>query len=249
MKHKVNPLRHKFEFKTDDDLYINIESERLNIRSIKAEDEKDCIKLMGDPIVMEKFGTGIPYDEKKVKDRLEVWKKRWIDHDPFGTYAVLEKNSKEFIGIIAMGHSKPGESEPSYIFHQKFWGKGYGSETVDAVIQSLIPRLMLRSYKLEHKSLNKLVATARLDNPASQKMLIGVGFKVEEKVHKYGAWRCSYALFAKSLRNEYQNFFTLRDLKMNQQRIFQSRNEDVDITVEEMANSSFGQQSYTARRQ
>lgn len=242
MKHKVNPIQHSIEFKTDDTLHISIETERLIIRSIITEDEKDCVKLLGDPIVMKKFATGVPYEEKTVKARLEIWKNRWKDHDPFSVYAILEKNSKEFIGMIAIGHSKPSESEASYAMHHEFWGKGYGSETADAVFQSLIPRLMLRGYKLEHKPLKKLIATARLDNLASQKMLTGVGFKEEEKVHQYGAWRYSFGLFAKLLRNEYQNFFTSRDLKLNQQKYFQTINEDVDITAEEMLNSSFGSQ-------
>jgi len=245
MKHKVNPLRHIVEFKTSDTLHINVETERLVVRSILSEDEKACITLLGDPIVMQKFATGVPYDEKTVKDCFKIWKKRWEDHDPYSVYAISLKKSKEFVGIIALGRSAPGESEVSYAIHHKFWGERLGSETV-AVLQSLIPKLMLRGYTLEYKSLKKLVATARLDNPASKRMLTGIGFKEEEKIIKYGADRYSFGLFAKVLSNEYQNFFTRRDLELQKAKDARVKNKGVEVTEEEMATSSFGQQSYTA---
>lgn len=240
MKHKLNPLAHTIEFQTDTPLQITLETERLTIRSITHHDEEPCIELLADPIVMEKFATGIPYEAQKTKERLNAWTSRWKNHDPFGVYAIVEKKQGEFMGIIAIGHSSPGESEVSYLIHHRFWGKGYGSEAVDAVFQSLIPRLMLRGYHLECAPLKKLVATARLDNPASQHMLIGVGFKEEETVYKFGSWRQSYSVFAKQLKNEYHHFFQNKD-KLNWKCAHSlSVDEDVDITVAEMAASSFG---------
>jgi ribosomal-protein-alanine N-acetyltransferase len=240
-KHKVNPLRHDIEFRTEDILHITLETERLSINSITHEDEKNCIELLADPVVMEKFATGVTYEGKETKELLTKWATRWKRHDPFSVYTLVEKKSGEFIGIIAISHSSPGESDISYAIHHKFWGQGYGSETADAVFQSLIPRLMLRGYKLEHVPLRKLVATARLDNPASQQILKGVGFKEEEKVHRFGAWRQSYGIFAKQVRNEYHHFFDKKD-RLDQRKAYLSSVDDgVDVTVAEMAASSFGQ--------
>ena len=100
---------------------------------------------------------------------------------------------------------------------------------------------MLRDYKLERVPLKKLVATARLDNPASQKMLTGVGFKEEEeKVHKFGAWRQSYSVFSKQLRNKYHHFFDEKDRRAQREAYFRSVDEYVDVTATEMSASSFG---------
>lgn len=239
-KHKTNPLHHNIEFKMREILHVTVETERLLVQSITNENEKDCIDLLADPVAMSKFATGVPLEEHKTKERLDTWIKRWQHHDPFSVYTIAEKKSGEFIGIIAIGHSAPGESEVSYVTHSKFWGKGYGSEAADALFQSLIPRLMLRGFKIEHAPLKKLVATARLDNPASQKILIGVGFKEEEKIHKFGAWRQSYGVSAKQLRNEYHHFFDNKDRCAQRKSYLHSVDEGVDITVAEMAASSFG---------
>jgi ribosomal-protein-alanine N-acetyltransferase len=248
MKHKINPLRHHIQFYTKDNLHIQIKTERLVIRSTMQEDEENFAAMTADPIVMEKFGTGVSWEEKNVKDRMSIWLKRWKDHDPYSAYSILDKKSGEFIGIITIGHSSPGESEPSYIINRRFWGKGFGSEAADAVFQSLIPRLMMRNYDLENKPLKKLVATARLDNPASQQMLKGVGFKEEDKIRKFGNWRFLFGMFAKQLRNEHQNFFIKRDQKLNQQEQARLRNTGVGVTLEDMAASDFGQQSHTAKK-
>lgn len=248
MHHKINPLQHQVRFKTQDDLFIEIETERLKIRSVQPQDEKACIQLFGDPKVMEKFATGVPYEEQKTRERMTVWRERWKNHDPFSVYAILDKKTDEFMGIFALGHSEPGETEASYLFHHRFWGKGYGSEAGDAVIQSLIPRLMLRGYSLEHAPLKKCVATARLDNPASQQILKNTGFKETAKVEKYGAWRYSYLLFAKQVKNDYEHFFTNRDRLFHQKQQAEIRNCGVDVTVEEMMNSAFGRGSFTARK-
>jgi RimJ/RimL family protein N-acetyltransferase len=243
MRHKVNPLRHIINFNTDTNLHITMETERLMMRSVTRDDEADCIALLGDDIVMNKFATGVPYDIEKVKARIVLWVGRWENHNPFSIYVIQEKLSGEFMGIMAIQPEGPGESEASYAIHHRFWGKGYGSEAANAIFQSLIPRLMLRGYKIEHKSLKKLVATARLDNEASLKMLRGVGFKEEEKIEKYGAWRFSFGLFAKQLRNEYQNFFIRNSQRQHQQELARIKNRGVDVTDEEMADSAFGQQA------
>lgn len=240
-KHKVNPLRHNIEFHVDEALHITLASERLLIQSVMDSHTTDCVALFGDARVMEKFATGQPYDEEKTCQRLKLWTARWKNHDPYSAYAITDKNSGDFIGIIVMGHSERGQSETSYLIHQKFWGQGYGSEATDAVFQSLVPRLMLRGYTLEHVPLKKVVATARIDNPASQKMLIGAGFKEEgEIINKYGALRQSYGVFAKQLRNDYHHFFINHERRAQRQSYLNSIDEEADVTVAEMAASTFG---------
>lgn len=239
-KHKVNPLRHEIKFTTVDSLHITVETERLFIQSITDENEKDCIALFADPVVMSKYETGFPVEEQKTKERLNRWKNRWKNHDPYSVYAIAEKNSGEFIGIIGIGHVSPGKSETYYAIHSRFWGKGYGNEAVDAVIQSLIPRLMLRDYKLEHVPLKKVVATVCLDNLVSQKMLLGLGFQEEGEVHLYGARRKTYGFSTIKMRNNYQNFFANNVRRAQREAYLSSIDEDVDVTAAEMAASSFG---------
>ncbi len=243
MRHRINPSKHHILFDTKNELNIEIETDRLKICSIQAKDEKDCIQLFGDAKVMEKFGVGVPYEDQKTRERLATWLQRWKNHDPFGIYAFFDKKANEFVGIIGIGHSAPGESEVIYLIHHRFWGMGYGSEAGDAIFQTLIPNLMRRGYELEYAALKKLVATARLDNPASQNILKSVGFKEEAKIEKFGALRFEYSLFAKQLKNEYEHFYLRLDRNLHKKQQAKIRNTDVDVSDEEMANSAFGRRA------
>lgn len=241
MKHRLNILKYHIHFHKEDKLHIVLETPRLEIRSILAEDKNDYIAMTSDPIVMQKFASGKPWDEKAVEARMKTWLNRWEDYDPYSTYTIFDKKTKKFIGMFGLGHSQPGESEIIYILNHDSWGKGYGRETINAIFHLLVPRLMLRNTALENAPLKKVVATARLDNMASQQMLRGVGFKAEEQTFKFEAWRHSFGLFAKKSRNEYQQFFTSLDRKNHHKEQAKMKNLDVDISDIEMAMSSFGQ--------
>lgn len=105
---------------------------------------------------------------------------------------------------------------------------------------------MLCGYTVEYAPLKKLVATARLDNIASQKILQNMDFKEKEQLEKYGALRSHFEVSAKQIRNNYHRFFHQRD--MNENRKAQSKFIDngVDVTIDEMTRSAFGRQSHTA---
>lgn len=247
MTKKRKPLPVKFEIE-DSGLHISMETKRMIIRSLRAEDEKDLIEILNDPVVMARYDTGAPPDKETLESYLQTCRDCTKKHDPFHAYALLEKNSKEFLGFIVIWHSeKPGESEVAYAICRKFQGKGYVREALDKVLHSLVPNLMLLGYKLEHKSLKKLVATVRLDNPVSKQILFDFGFQEEGTIVRYGAECDFFSLSAKSLRNEYQNFFTRRDAKLGRKIYSKMIDEDVDITAKAMAESTFGQQSWFNR--
>jgi hypothetical protein len=114
---------------------------------------------------------------------------------------------------------------------------------MNAIFQSLVPRLSLRNYKIGERIVNKFMATARTDNPASQKMLIAVGFQAGNIIEKYGAMRVFYEMDIKPLKYAHQHFFTLYDQQLRRQQYFQHIDDGADITAEEMACSSFGRRS------
>ncbi|MDP1603791.1 MAG: GNAT family N-acetyltransferase [Legionella sp.] len=236
-----NPLHHDISIKENDEgLQIIIQTERLIIRSIELKDEKACFDLFGDPDVMKKYADGLPYTEEKKKSRFEMWTKRWKEHDPYSAYMVFEKESGHSVGIIGIGHAARGESELFYATFPDCWGKGYGTVMVRAVVQSLVPRLMMRGYKPGHGSLKKLEADVDMDNPASHRILLKVGFQQTGLVNRFGAWRQSYSVFSKQLINEYHHFFDNKDRAASKEAYLRSVDEGVDVTVAEMAASSFG---------
>lgn len=241
MPHKFNPLLHAIKITTKaEGLNINVETSNLIIRSLHAGDEEDCFTLFRNPVVMQRYANGEPYDEKKIQDKFKGWTNRWINHDPFSVYSVIEKNSDEFIGVIGIGHASPGKSDTFYAMLPQHWGKKYGNEMVSALIQSLIPRLMFRGYLCEHRPLRGLEADTHLGNIASQRILKNVGFKDKGRIDKFDMSRVFLEVRAEKLKSDYHRFFAKRDRKKHLREERRHLNDEVDITVEEMAKSVFG---------
>ena len=212
MKRSTTPLDHTITIQSNlDALHILIETGRLYIRSLEEHDEKNCFSLFSDPVVMAKYADGNPYTEEKKKERFERWVKRWKNHDPFSAYAVLDKEFGNFVGIIGIGQVTRGEADLFYAMNHSYWGKGYGREMVEAVTQSLIPKLMLRGYTCMYTSLKKIEADVAEDNIASLKILKAVGFKEKGSVYRFNSDRVFFQLEANTLKSRYNSFFTNRN--------------------------------------
>jgi RimJ/RimL family protein N-acetyltransferase len=99
------------------------------------------------------------------------------------------------LGHVILGHGDaPGESEIAYLFLQLHWRKGYGSETVATIVQEYAPATVREGYTIEGKPLERIVATARYDNPASNRILEKVGMHLDASEEKYGALRHKYSI-------------------------------------------------------
>jgi len=238
---KFNPLNYEIKFTTQPSLYIEMKTVRLIIRSITDREEKIYIQLLGDPKVMKKYAEGNPYEEEKARELLKTWVDRWDSNNPYSGYAIFRMDSYDFVGTISIRNSAPDECRVAYILRQKYWGQGYGTEAAHAIVDMLIPRLMLRNYQPSYRSLKKIMATALPDNPASEKILIGSGFEKIGKAYEYGAVRNIFCLFARTKKNNYHHFFHRMDCKLNNKEHASIKNKGVDITDEKMANSEFGQ--------
>lgn len=241
MKLKANPLLHAISLKSNDaGLIITIQTTHLMIRSLGQEDIDACFSLFRNPIVMETYANGEPYESEKIKHKFDQWTTRWMNHDPFSAYAVIEKQSNSFIGIIGIGHASRGKSDLFYAIQPDFWGKGYGKEMVSAMMQSLIPRLMFHGYGCANGPLLTIEADTRLDNFASQKILQSVGFKEKRRIDKFNMKRSFFEVSAMQLKRDYHQFYAHRD----KLRFFKEQrkqiDDDVDITAKEMARSPFG---------
>ncbi len=145
---------------------------------------------------MGKFATGQTKTREEMRTRInDVWVKRWREHDPYTGLAVFRNDTDDFLGHVVLGHGDaPGESELAYLFNRPHWGKGYGSEAVTAVVKEYAPATVKEGYLLDGKPLERIVATARLDNPASGRILEKVGMQFVRAEEKYGAMRHHYSL-------------------------------------------------------
>ncbi|WP_078544504.1 GNAT family N-acetyltransferase [Litchfieldia alkalitelluris] len=101
-------------------------------------------------------------------------------------WAVNEKAMKEFIGLVSLNPHHNGESvEISYQFLPKWWGKGYGKEVVNKIIE----------FAFEKLNLSELVAETQAANVASRKLLESVGMKPHQTVKRFGAEQVIYIIY------------------------------------------------------
>ncbi len=175
-----------------------IETNRLCLKSIKSSEKyyDYYASLFGDQDVMSMYATGETKTREDMKTRIDnLWAKRWKEGDPYSGFAVFKKDTKEFIGHVAIGHGNaPGEAAIGYLFMKNYWRQGYGSEAVNAVVKDYAPEVVKRGYSVEGAPLNKIVATTKPDNIASGKILQKVGMHLVGQAEEYGSMRDCYSI-------------------------------------------------------
>ncbi len=185
-------------------LTVTIDTERLHIRSVEAKEEDyTCFAaLFGDKEVMCKFATGATRTKEEITDRIkDPWVKRWNGNDPYSALAVFKQDSDDFVGTVVLSHDKPGVSELAYLVMQACWNRGFGKEAVTPIVREYAPATVEEGYLLDGKPLQKVIATARPDNPYSCKILAGLGMQFTGEEEKYGALRHRYAIELKDIGN------------------------------------------------
>ncbi len=150
----------------------NLETKRLLLRKFKIEDaplvyENWC----NDPDVA-KYVTWQPHKSvEETKELLEEWIKSYESNKTYKWVAQL-KDTSEIIGSIDVVSKKTldhGACEIGYCYGKKYWGKGYASECLDAVIKYLFDECDAYVISAKHCSLN----------PASGKVMQKCGLKYE----------------------------------------------------------------------
>ncbi|MCQ2001038.1 GNAT family N-acetyltransferase [Arthrobacter zhaoxinii] len=141
------------------------ETDRLEARHFADEDLEDFAALCADPAVMRFVGDGTTLDRSEVAGWIQVCKEKYVKRG-YGTSAVFERDSGEFVGYCGVIRA-PGQDfdELIYVFHQRFWGKGYATE---------IGRAML-AYVFEVSRLEFVAATIDAGNEESKRVARKIG--------------------------------------------------------------------------
>ena len=166
---------------------IFVETERLLLREIIPEDINGMFELDSNPAVQTYLGNKPISTKKQAQDIINHIRKQYKENG-IGRWAVVEKESGEFIGwsgfkYITKDQPINGHADfydLGYRFIERFWGKGYATESA---IGSL-------KYGFEELKLDKIYAFADADNLVSQKILTKLGmqetntFLYDGKLHK-----------------------------------------------------------------
>ncbi len=151
--------------------FPTISTERLILSRPTLEDMDDFVLQINSTEDFSKNLFNIPFPY--LKENFEQWLPICDEGIEKGTsyrFAIREKEAGKLIGLIGLHIDKTHhKAELGYWLGKDFWGKGYLTETVKAVLK----------FGFEELNLNKIYATHFLYNPASEKVMKKAGMQFE----------------------------------------------------------------------
>ena len=155
---------------------VQLETERLFLRTYRLSDFEDHFKLCADPDVMRFLIGGKPLS------RFEAWRHMalLVGHWHllgFGHWAVEEKATGEFVGRIGLLNPEgwPG-FEIGWTLGRQFWGKGYATEGARRAL----------SYAFNELDKAHVISLIHPDNKGSIRVAERLGEKPEGKTELLG---------------------------------------------------------------
>jgi [ribosomal protein S5]-alanine N-acetyltransferase len=150
-----------------------LSSPRLKLRHLSIQDAAFILELLNEKPYLENIG------DRGVRNLADAG--AHILDGPlasyrkfgFGLYAVERKEPTEPIGICGLlKREYLNDVDLGFAFLQKFWGQGYALESAEAVMH----------YARVTLGLQRILATTKPHNRASEKLLTKLGFRFEKMI-------------------------------------------------------------------
>ncbi len=152
---------------------ILLETDRLILRKLCADDAEFVLELLNEPSFLRYIG------DKGVRNLGDA--RRYILNGPvdsyakngFGLYLVELKENRLPIGISGLvKRDTLPDADIGFAFLPAYWSKGYAVESAAAVM----------NYARETLKLDRILAITSLDNDASAKLLGKIGLRFERMI-------------------------------------------------------------------
>lgn len=171
---------------------MKIETNRTHLRLFTPDDLNDLAIIFQKPQVMKYLGlNGEPMSKAETEtamlSMIAHWKRR-----NFGRWAVISKESGKLIGCAGL-RSYEDIAELVYLIDEPFWGRGLATEIALASLD-----FGFKIHKFE-----RIIAFARPDNQASQKVMEKIGMRLIEKSNIFEVFVVQYEITC-------QEFFSAR---------------------------------------
>ena len=141
-----------------------LETERLYLRRMIVEDAENAYLLNLDPEVIQYTGDDSFKSIEVAREFLANY--RHYDQYDFGRWAVVAKDSDEFLGWCGLKYTPElSEYDIGFRFFKKHWNKGYASEAAIACL----------NLGFEKYNLKTIVGRARKENIGSIRVLEKIG--------------------------------------------------------------------------
>lgn len=154
-----------------------IETQRLILRRFKRVDTESVFKTwLSDPAVQNNYGEKACNTIVEAQQIIDTWVSQYPNNE-FYRWAIILKGANKNIGQIAfyLVDSKNQRADAEYCIGQSYWGNGYATEALNALIE----------YAFRYIRLNRVQAFHRSKNAASGKVLEKAGMKYEGTLKQY----------------------------------------------------------------
>lgn len=165
-----------------------IESERLLLRPSNKSDAPQLSKWLADPYIL---GTLSSAQRLATPDGLNQWIQRQLKNQSKLFYSIIERENNKLIGVAdAIDRGNKVGEVLIIIGDAGYRSQGYGTEALKLLMQA----------SWHKKRFDSLIAKIKVDNTASEKMVIKAGFTIvcietnsyNVKVKKFVATRNNY---------------------------------------------------------
>ena len=161
-----------------------IETERLRLRPMRADDWPGLLTVFADRNVMTAFHAD-PFDETQLRS----WIERNLGHQRFhgyGLYTLILRSTGEIIGDCGLEHMTDHrhEAELGYDLRSDMWGQGLATEAATAV----------RDHALAYLGITRLISLVRAGNLRSRRVAEKVGMALDSTVDRDGVPYWVYVL-------------------------------------------------------
>jgi ribosomal-protein-alanine N-acetyltransferase len=176
-----------------------IESERLILRQVTLEDAPDFFACQSDPDVFRYAGRSEETFLESAQHMLNILFKRHQEQTML-SWAIVLKENLRFVGRFQIEEwsDENHRAAVGYLLGKQYWGKGYATEVLLAVI----------AYLFEQTTVNRIDTFAWSENIASTRVMEKAGMRFEglarQKRFAKGAFRDlkSYAILREDFFNE-----------------------------------------------
>jgi ribosomal-protein-alanine N-acetyltransferase len=180
----------------DFEAFPRLETPRLALRAMRADDAPALLACLGDPEVVRYLDMEPLADLAQARRMVERWEARFASKERF-RWAIAPREGDALIGTggFVRWSREWAVAELGYDLARAYWGRGLMAEALGAML----------GFGFARMGLHRVEAEVMPENRASARLLERLGFRCEGTLRGRGFWKGSHhnlALFA-LLRDEW----------------------------------------------
>ena len=150
-----------------------LETERLILREIHLDDVETIFNCWMQDENVSRYMWWKASDDIAEAQKFVEFELQQLENAKWKRWIIVLKETKEVIGTCLVFYNDDEEHwDISYNLGRKFWGKGYVSEAMNAVMK----------YAVEVMKIKEISTTYAIENPASGHVLQKLGFRFMKEV-------------------------------------------------------------------